>query len=224
MTVLGRGAVAIWHDIAAEGREQFYAWHGTEHMPERVAIPGFLRGRRYVAIEADREFFNLYETRDASVVRGEEYKARLENPTPWTVETVRYFSNVARSLCAVEWTRGEADGGLVATLRYSVPAEEGSRHVTRIRPLLDALEQSPGVASVHLIAADLDASGFVNAEQRARGTANEIPTHALIVEGWADEEAFVRTMREKMSEFLPDAGTPGIYRHQITTMKPAAAA
>ena len=52
MSLAGEGAVAIWHDIAPEGREDFYAWHGEEHMPERVGIPGFLRGRRYVAIEA----------------------------------------------------------------------------------------------------------------------------------------------------------------------------
>ena len=46
MSLAGSGAVAIWHDIAPEGREAFYAWHGTELMPVRAAIPGFLRGRR----------------------------------------------------------------------------------------------------------------------------------------------------------------------------------
>ena len=43
------GAVAIWHDITPEGRANFYAWHGSEHMPERLGIPGFVRGRRFVA-------------------------------------------------------------------------------------------------------------------------------------------------------------------------------
>ena len=55
MSLAGRGAVAIWHDIAPEGRDAFYAWHGNEHMPERLAIPGFLRGRRYAAIEGAPE-------------------------------------------------------------------------------------------------------------------------------------------------------------------------
>ena len=40
MSMLGDGAVAIWHDIAPEGRDAFYAWHGQEHMPERVGDPG----------------------------------------------------------------------------------------------------------------------------------------------------------------------------------------
>ena len=62
MSLAGTGAVAIWHDIAPEGRSEFYAWHGREHMPERTGIAGFLRGRRYVAIAGQPEFFNLYET------------------------------------------------------------------------------------------------------------------------------------------------------------------
>jgi len=97
MGLAGRGAVAIWHDIEPEGREEFYAWHGVEHMPERVAIPGFLRGRRYVASEADLEFFNLYEARDHAVVTGPDYAARLNAPTPWTLKTVKHFRSVARS-------------------------------------------------------------------------------------------------------------------------------
>ena len=51
MALAGLGAVAIWHDILASGHVNFYAWHGNEHMLERVTIPGFLRGRRYVSIK-----------------------------------------------------------------------------------------------------------------------------------------------------------------------------
>src|SRR5262249_45829198 len=102
MSVAGLGAVVIWHDIAPEGRQAFYAWHGREHMPERPGIPGFLRGRRYVAEGADGpEFFNLYETVSPCTASGAEYRMRLDSPTPWTQATVRHFRNVSRSLCAV---------------------------------------------------------------------------------------------------------------------------
>ena len=95
------GAVAIWHDIAPEGMDEFYAWHGEEHMPERVSIPGFHCGRRFMARQADLQFFNLYETQSPEVVRGSEYKARLDSPTPRTLSAVKHFRNVARSLCRV---------------------------------------------------------------------------------------------------------------------------
>ena len=45
MALSGEGAICIWNDITDEGRDEFYAWHLAEHMPERVGIPGFLRGR-----------------------------------------------------------------------------------------------------------------------------------------------------------------------------------
>jgi len=70
MSLAGKGAVAIWHDIAPEGRAEFYRWHGLEHMPERAGIPGFLRGRRYVAIDEAPEYFNLYETESPFTVTG----------------------------------------------------------------------------------------------------------------------------------------------------------
>lgn len=214
MSIKGLGAVAIWHDIAAEGLDEFYAWHGQEHMPERVAIPGFIRGRRFIAIEADREFFNLYETRDESVVKSDAYKARLDDPTPWTVATVRHFRAVARTLSRVEATLGAADGGLVATLRYDLPLEAEAAHAAALRagplPKLAAL---PGIAAIHLIAADREASGYVNAEQKARGAANETPSHALIVEGWADEAA----LRDALASLdIPGPAVLGFYRHQIT--------
>ena len=51
---------------------QFYAWHLHEHMPERVGIPGFRRGRRYIAADAAThpEFFTLYEADTMRVLQG----------------------------------------------------------------------------------------------------------------------------------------------------------
>jgi len=50
MSLSGSGVIAIWNDITEEGRANFYEWHDREHIPERVGIPGFLRGRRYIAL------------------------------------------------------------------------------------------------------------------------------------------------------------------------------
>ena len=55
----GEGAIAIWNGISDEGRADFYAWHLSEHMPERVGIPGFLRGRRYRAADDTKRIQNF---------------------------------------------------------------------------------------------------------------------------------------------------------------------
>jgi len=53
MAFLGKGAMVFWNDVIAEGEADFNHWHVFEHIPERVGVPGFLRGRRYVAVAAD---------------------------------------------------------------------------------------------------------------------------------------------------------------------------
>lgn len=222
MTLAGQAAVAIWHDIAPEGRAQFYDWHGTEHMPERVAIPGFRRGRRYVALEADLEFFNLYEAEAPEILTGAGYRDRLNDPTPWTVDTVKHFRRVARSLCRVAASVGAGQGGLVATLRYDVPAAAAVAHVRALADgLLPALARHGDVAGAHLLVADADASAVGNAESAARGVANRVPRWIVLVEGWGDAAGFAALCREGIGDRLAAAGAEapvetGIYQLQAT--------
>lgn len=227
MGLAGRGAVAIWHDIEPEGREEFYAWHGVEHMPERVAIPGFLRGRRYVASEADLEFFNLYEARDHAVVTGPDYAARLNAPTPWTLKTVKHFRSVARSICRVEATFGPGGGGHVATVRYDVEDGAAETHLVAMRDaLLPDLAARPGVAGAHLLVADAEASAVENAERKARSEPNRIPRWIVVIEGWGDEAPFGAFCRELLARgrlLAPGStGTPqlGLYRLQAVCQRP----
>ena len=42
---MGNGILAIWMDCAAEGEADFNEWYHREHFPERVGVPGFLKGR-----------------------------------------------------------------------------------------------------------------------------------------------------------------------------------
>lgn len=221
--LLGQGALAIWHDIAPEGRETFYAWHGQQHMPERLGIPGFLRGRRYIGIDARLEFFNLYETADLGVLQGAAYTERINRPTSWTLDAVRHFRSVSRSLCHVAASTGHAQGGLMATLRYDVAVADAPSHLSAIgQGLLPSLARQSGVAGAHLLRADAQASGQPNEEQRARGAANAVPRWVLLLEGWGDEQPFVARARSLLAPAaLLALGGVGpfdldVYRHQIT--------
>lgn len=226
MSLAGEGAVVIWHDIAYGERANFYAWHGQEHMPERVGIPGFLRGRRYGAIDAPKQFFNLYEAQTLETLKGQDYAARVNAPTPWTLRTVKTFQNTARSICRVLHSSGKAQGGLIATLDYDVLVEKADEHLDLMRrgPLPDLLSRE-GVAGVHLLVADAEASGIATAEQKARGVANAVPRWILLVEGWGDEAEFMPLAREALAK-RAFAGTHaegpftlGLYRHQTTRTK-----
>ena len=54
------GILAIFNN-AASGREaEFEEWFQHEHLAERIAVPGFLLGRRYEALSGQPRYFNFY--------------------------------------------------------------------------------------------------------------------------------------------------------------------
>ena len=92
MSLLGNGALMIWHDIATDGESDYNEWHSKEHMLERVAVPGFHRGHRGRAVSGSPQYINWYEVDDVDVLTSKAYLDRLNDPTPWTPKGTRLFS------------------------------------------------------------------------------------------------------------------------------------
>ncbi|MGI9525250.1 MAG: hypothetical protein ACR2PG_26770 [Hyphomicrobiaceae bacterium] len=186
MALCGEGAVCIWNDITPEGEADYYAWHNTEHMPERVGIPGFLRGRRYVAADAATKprFFTLYEVISPEVITGQDYLNRLNAPTPWTKRASQTFRNTFRALTRVKASFGPASGGALATLRAAV---SDSEHATLERLLVDnvlpSLVRLPMMTGVHLCMTNMEASAGRTAETRGRTDIMEPPNTIILFEG-----------------------------------------
>lgn len=118
-----RGILSIWNDIAP-GTEDFYErWYMSEHFPERLGVPGFLRGRRHEAIDADRKYFTFYELAHPDVLFSDAYIARLNAPTAWTETMMRSWGKMFRTVCERVRRQGEAVGGCVAVARWEGPAD-----------------------------------------------------------------------------------------------------
>jgi len=179
----GEAFVAIWHDVAPEGKANYYEWHNREHVAERVSIPGFRRGRRYVAERGTPEFFNLYEVDTPEILVGPDYLARLNNPTPWSRRTVPHIRNVSRSLFRVEASVGFAQGGTIRTWRLE--AAEGQEDVLRryLRETLPVVFERPGVLGAHFGTADRSGSEIMTEERKARGSLTLVPGWGILVEG-----------------------------------------
>lgn len=117
--MLGRAAVAMWWDVAPGVRAEWEDWHTREHMPERLGIPGFLRGSRWVALSGEPSYFVLYEVTQLTTITGGAYLERLNNPTPWSRKMMPQHRNMVRSFCV---HRAGWGGGLpqaLATVRFS---------------------------------------------------------------------------------------------------------
>ena len=180
----GEAFVAIWHDVAPEGKPDYYEWHNREHMPERVGIPGFRRGRRYIAERGAPEYFNLYEVDTMEVLTGQDYLNRLNNPTPLTRRTVTHIRNVSRSLCRVAASFGCAQGGVIMTWRLEAAEgqEEVLHHYLR-REALPSVFERAGVLGAHFGVADRSGSEIITEERKARGIHTLVPGLVILVEG-----------------------------------------
>jgi hypothetical protein len=151
MSLSGTGVIAIWHNLQEAVRPDFYEWHNREHMPERLAVPGFRRGRRYRALEGGPEYFNLYETADVGVLSSPAYLARLNDPTVWTRRVVSGFRDVARSLCRVQASLGVGQGGVMLTQRFAIAVTDRVPVATRLADdVLPAIAAQPGITGAHL--------------------------------------------------------------------------
>ena len=60
------GILAIFNNVAPGREAEFEEWFQHEHLAERIAVPGFLLGRRYEALSGQPRFFNYYLTQSAA--------------------------------------------------------------------------------------------------------------------------------------------------------------
>ncbi len=186
--VMGRGAVLIWNDVAPEGRGQFYAWHDHEHIPERLSLPGFLRGRRFVKPGHSPEWLTMYEAVDLSALVSPQYLDRLNAPTPATQRAIAFFRNTSRAVCGLVHSAGESSGGHVLAMRLGIDAARADAMCTYLREhgFPKAMDQA-GVLACHLYAADSSASYVNTAESSKR--AFDVPAWVLLCEASTPDAA-----------------------------------
>jgi len=168
MALLGRAAIAMWWDISPERKAEFEDWHSHEHLPERLAIPGFRRGSRWAAADGGPGFFVLYELDDYETLTSPHYLARLNQPSPWSTQLMPHHRNMVRSQCRVDASVGEGVARGMLTLRLS------PRDDTRAALRTFLVEQSGKIASLagttaaHLLHTESPDIGLTT-EQRIRG-------------------------------------------------------
>ena len=199
MALLGSAAVAMWWDMASDRRAEFEDWHSHEHFPERMSIPGFLRGSRWAAADGGEGFFVIYELDAYATLTSEHYLARLNDPTPWSKQMMPHHRNMVRSQCRVIASHGGGVGSTMATLRLSPQPGKEDALSAHLREALAKLPQQPGITGAHLLQTDTPTSS-VTTEQRIRG-GDAAADWIVLVSGYSDE-----AVRQVLaSEFQPAA-------------------
>ena len=111
------GRLAIWNTCAAGYEAGFETWYQTEHLAERLSVPGFRRGRRYEALDPDDGYFTYYEVDDPAVLTSSAYAERVNNPTQMTTHIMREaFTDMSRTVCEARISIGRLRGAFATTL------------------------------------------------------------------------------------------------------------
>ena len=72
---IGRMSVPAEHDA------EFNDWYNNIYIPGYEAVPGCIRGRRFVSVEGDPKYGTIYELEDTEVSKTDAWlKARESNP------------------------------------------------------------------------------------------------------------------------------------------------
>lgn len=176
------GLLIVWMNIAPGHEADFDGWYTREHIPERVGVPGFRNGTRYVALHGEPSFLAVYDTDAPDVLDSAPYHGRLNNPTPWTQRVMPAFRDTVRGACRLLGEAGLGIGGILRTIRIE-PAE-GRRDELRTAlagPLLQTLLEQPGIARVRAVESIAPARGTDTAETAIRGK-DRTATFVLLVD------------------------------------------
>ena len=226
MPLSGKAFIVIWHDIEAGFEREFDRWHTEEHMPERLGVPGFLRGRRYLNPEqVPQVCFTLYEIAHVEIFLSPSYLKRLNAPTPWSQQVQPQMRNFVRGVCEPVLSLGDGTAGAIATWRI-VSSPGGAASAGSSRSLAMAavqIAEAAGVTGVHLGRHQSALAQTPTAETALRPTEPEIPfEHVLMVEA-IDLQTLVRETTH-IDGLIADAGgrtaAPGCYRLAYQLLAP----
>jgi hypothetical protein len=130
--------------------EEFNAWYDTEHVPERLAVPGFLTGRRFVSVAAVPRYMALYDLDRIEVLDSPEYAAVSgDRFSPWTRRVtgrVRVQRSAGTQIYPGSGVTGRAARQLVIRFRDG----DAATAAAIVDGMRSAFERRPNVSQVRV--------------------------------------------------------------------------
>ena len=207
MGLLGSAVLVNWGGIVEEKEIEYNEWHSKEHMPERISLPGFLRGLRAVGIpgtDLNQKYFMMYEAERKEVFISKKYLERLNNPTKWTKEILSNYLSPSRTICSVISSKSIGVGGYLSTIRFLGKNILNNYNVENFKSFTPEIIKLKGVTGMHVIIGDRS-YGQMNTEEKkyrsSQGLNDQIVSQALIIEGfdYHSLETAIKNIKKKYS-------------------------
>jgi hypothetical protein len=152
MPMAATGMLLTSMDVEAADEANFNRWYDREHLQERVAIPGFVEARRYVAHAASPKYLSLYSTQTFEVLDSPAYRAALSNQTAWSKQNIARFRNMIRGVARITASSGAGRGAALGLIRIRPVGNEAILRnglTAQFQP-----EAHDGIISMHLLEND----------------------------------------------------------------------
>ena len=169
----GPAMLIIWGGVDNDktNEQELNDWWSNEHLPERLAIKGFHRTRRFYAVKNGlSQYLVWYEVASLDTLTSTDYMEALNNPTEGTKKFMPVLASMNRSACRVLYSvsrpefskcREGAVGGTLAHIVFQPPSESSARNDLQNwigHRLWSELVHHPGTLALHLIEHDGQAS------------------------------------------------------------------
>lgn len=81
----GKGFLLVMMDCPPGLEDEFNAWYDSEHLPERLAVPGFETAIRFVCQDGHPRYLAMYDLERHEVLKSAAYlKVGYDKASPWT--------------------------------------------------------------------------------------------------------------------------------------------
>jgi hypothetical protein len=164
--------LAIWHDVQPHAVAEYIQWHTFEHLPERLALPGFKRAARYELQEGSgQKFMCLVDVEKIDDFESPAYLARLNSPTEWTRRLMPQYGNVHRALCQLTFEIGTGVTPFACCVRFNLrPLQLETPIPESLRECLQTLHAEMQIAHAQIGVANAAVSAQRTEETRLRRT------------------------------------------------------
>lgn len=120
------GILIVWTDVPREIEADFNHWYNHEHLPDRILhMAGFLRGRRYEAIQGQPKFLTVYDLQTTAVMQSDAHTQLRQRRTERDRFFVPQFRNTIKGICDVVGRAGHDHGEGEYLVLLPVQADAG---------------------------------------------------------------------------------------------------
>ncbi len=147
---MAKGTLIAAMNIGKAAEDEFHDWYDTEHLPERVRVPGFLRCERWIGADDRKVSVATYDLETVGVLKTPAYLAiGGENLSPWSKRVTAQVDRLMRfegdQILPGDQLAPAGAGGLLLNAMNVTPEFEAEFNEWYDKEHIPALAAVPGV-------------------------------------------------------------------------------